>query len=58
MARVLDVYLHDKLVGRLIQDDDGQMVFDYSGKWLEDPLAVPLSHSLPFAGVVFNEAFL
>jgi serine/threonine-protein kinase HipA len=47
MARTLDVYLHRELVGHLIQDDGGQMVFDYAGSWLQKPDATPLSHSLP-----------
>ncbi len=29
MAKTLDVYLHDELVGNLIQDDHGQMLFEY-----------------------------
>lgn len=47
MARTLDVYLFSDLVGRLVQDDGGQMVFDYSDDWLNRPDAIPLSHSLP-----------
>jgi serine/threonine-protein kinase HipA len=47
MARTLDVYLHDQLVGYLIQDDGGQMVFDYTESWLQKPSAMPLSQSLP-----------
>jgi serine/threonine-protein kinase HipA len=47
MARALDVYLHRELVGHLIQDDGGQMVFDYAESWLQWPSATPLSHSLP-----------
>jgi serine/threonine-protein kinase HipA len=47
MARTLDVYLHNELVGRLIQDDGGQMVFDYAESWLQKPGATPLSQSLP-----------
>jgi serine/threonine-protein kinase HipA len=47
MARTLDVYLHRELVGHLIQDDGGQMVFDYAESWLQKPGATPLSHSLP-----------
>jgi serine/threonine-protein kinase HipA len=47
MARTLDVYLHQELVGHLIQDDHGQLVFDYTESWLEHPKAVALSHSLP-----------
>jgi len=47
MARTLDVYLHRDLVGHLIQDDGGQMFFDYAESWRENPAAMPLSHSLP-----------
>jgi serine/threonine-protein kinase HipA len=47
MARTLDVYLHNELVGHLIQDDGGQMVFDYAEGWLQKPGATPLSQSLP-----------
>jgi hypothetical protein len=31
MAKTLDVYLDKNLVGHLIQDDGGQMHFDYGG---------------------------
>jgi serine/threonine-protein kinase HipA len=47
MAKTLDVYLHDEFAGRLIQDDGGQMVFDYVESWLNKPGAMPLSQSLP-----------
>jgi serine/threonine-protein kinase HipA len=47
MARTLDVYLHNDLVGQLTQDDGGQMVFKYVEDWLNRPGAAPLSHSLP-----------
>src|ERR1700690_3156364 len=47
MARTLDVYLHRDLVGHLIQDDGGRIVFDYAEAWLQSPKARPLSHSLP-----------
>ncbi|MEM0951686.1 MAG: type II toxin-antitoxin system HipA family toxin [Cyanobacteria bacterium P01_H01_bin.74] len=47
MDRHLDVYLHDNYVGELIQDEHGQLVFDYAVSWLEDPNAVPLSQSIP-----------
>jgi serine/threonine-protein kinase HipA len=43
----MDVYLHRELVGHLIQNDGGQMVFDYAASWLQRPDATPLSHSLP-----------
>src|SRR5580698_8482938 len=47
MARTLDVYLHTHLVGNLIQDDGGEVVFDYLESWLNAPGATPLSQSLP-----------
>jgi serine/threonine-protein kinase HipA len=47
MARRLDVYLHTYLVGHLMQDDDGDMSFQYADSWLQRAGAVPLSHSLP-----------
>lgn len=55
MARTLDVYLNHDLVGLLIQDDGGQMVFDYAPSWLEHPGAVPLSHSLPLRKERFRQ---
>jgi serine/threonine-protein kinase HipA len=47
MARTLDVYLHEELVGHLVQDDDGQMSFEYLESWLAKPGAAALSQSLP-----------
>ena len=45
MPRTLDVYLQRNLVGRLIQDENGQLAFFYAGGWLDNTRAVPLSHS-------------
>lgn len=47
MARILNVYLHEHLVGNLIQDDGGQMSFEYLEGWLVQPGAAVLSQSLP-----------
>jgi serine/threonine-protein kinase HipA len=47
MARMLDVYLHADLAGHLVQDDGGDIRFQYAGNWLSNPAAIPLSHSLP-----------
>jgi serine/threonine-protein kinase HipA len=55
MARTLDVYLNCELVGHLIQDDGGQMVFDYAASWLSRPGAQPLSHSLPLRAERFKQ---
>ena len=54
MAKALDVYLHNKLVGYLTQDDDGQMLFQYAPSWLEASEAVPLSQSLPLRKNIFT----
>jgi len=47
MASMLDVYLHERLVGHHIQDEGGQMSFEYLDSWLAGPEAVALSQSLP-----------
>jgi serine/threonine-protein kinase HipA len=47
MPRTLDVYLHRHLIGKLVQNDHGHMVFDYVESWLTHPTAIPLSQSLP-----------
>jgi serine/threonine-protein kinase HipA len=47
MAKALDVYLHNHLVGNLIQDDGGQIAFRYAESWLNSSGATPLSQSLP-----------
>ena len=39
MARTLDVYLHNELAGQLVQDDGGQMAFNYAESWLNKPHA-------------------
>jgi serine/threonine-protein kinase HipA len=51
---MLDVYLHNELVGHLVQDDGGQMVFDYAESWLQKPGATPLSQSLPLRNKRFK----
>ena len=45
MPRTLDVYLHEHLIGKLVQNDHGQIVFDYVESWLTNPTAIPLSQS-------------
>ncbi len=47
MTKTLDVYLHRKSVGRLIQDDHGLLLFEYDENWLNSPDAIALSISLP-----------
>jgi serine/threonine-protein kinase HipA len=55
MARTLDVYLAHELVGRLIQDDHGQIAFDYAASWLDQDGAFPISHSLPLRPERFTQ---
>lgn len=47
MDKSLDVYLHDELVGHLIQDEGGQTFFEYAQNWVDRPGATALSVSLP-----------
>jgi serine/threonine-protein kinase HipA len=54
MPKTLDVYLRQDLVGQLIQDENGQLAFYYAEGWLNNPAAVPLSHSLPLRKQKFN----
>lgn len=55
MARTLDVYLEHELVGHLIQDDDGEMAFDYATPWLEKPDRFAISCSLPLRHARFTQ---
>src|SRR5208337_4421007 len=54
MPRTLDVYLRRDLVGHLIQDENGQMAYQYAESWLNHAGAIPLSHSLPLKKGRFN----
>jgi serine/threonine-protein kinase HipA len=47
MFGTLDVYLQRERVGTLIQDKQGEIVFEYNEGWLGNPVAKPLSQSLP-----------
>lgn len=47
MTRELDVYLHERKVGRLTQDDDGVLTFTYSADYLTDEQAPAISVSMP-----------
>ena len=54
MARTLDVFLKDDLVGRLEQDDSGTMRFRYGEAWLAVKAPVALSASLPLRAERFG----
>src|SRR5712671_3780794 len=47
MGGTLDVYLQNDLVGHLVQDDSGEMTFQYVESWLNRSSATSLSQSLP-----------
>ncbi len=53
--KLLDVYLHEYVVGHLIQDDHGQMLFEYAESWVTNPDAVALSCSLPLRKEKFKQ---
>src|ERR1700722_8647533 len=54
MTKTLNVYLQSDLVGHLVQDAGGRMVFDYVERWLNKPGTTPLSQSLPLRTRRFN----
>ena len=54
MAQVLEVWLFDQPVGTL-QLVSGKLEFSYSDDWLQNPNAVPLSHSLPLRSSSFED---
>src|SRR5580765_4617483 len=54
MARTLDVYIHNDLIGHLVQDDGGGMTFAYAESWLNRAGATPLSQSLPLRNGQFK----
>lgn len=54
MARTLDVFLKQRLVGRLEQDDSGSLWFSYTEEWLKAEGAVPLSISLPLRSAPYR----
>ena len=54
MSRTLDVFLHRQRVGTLVQNNDGDIVFEYDENWRNIPEAHPLSHSLPLTKRRFN----
>lgn len=55
MTRSLNVFLDQDFVGQLIQDDGGQMLFEYAKSWLEGPDPIPLSRSLPLRRERFTQ---
>src|ERR1700692_419591 len=54
MARKLDVYIHNDVIGHLVQDDGGGMTFAHVESWLNRAGATPLSQSLPLRNIQFK----
>jgi len=55
VARTLNVYFDRELLGRLIQDDGGQMIFSYEESWLGRPEPKAVSRSLPLRKAAFTQ---
>jgi len=47
MTKILDVYFYEKIIGKLVQDNHGDMSFTYLKEWVENPHATAISCSLP-----------
>ena len=54
MARFLNVFLGQTLVGQLEQDNSGALWFRYDSEWLLSEIAMPLSHSLPLSDARYH----
>jgi serine/threonine-protein kinase HipA len=57
MAKILDVYFHEKIIGQLEQDNHGDINFKYSANWLNDPNATRISCSLPLQETTFSRKY-
>ena len=55
MARTLNVFFDQELVGHLTQDDGGQMIFRYGNAWLAKAKPMALSRSLPLRAEPFPQ---
>jgi HipA-like protein len=52
--RTADVYLFGRPTGTLAEDDNGSFCFQYDAQYLQDPLAVAISSTMPLR----NEAYV
>lgn len=55
MSRVLDVYLHDILAGKLVQTNDGRLKFSYDENYLTHRDHSAISLSLPLRAAFYEE---
>jgi serine/threonine-protein kinase HipA len=52
----LEVYLNNRLVGRLLKDTAGAMSFAYARDWLAFPSAIPVSFEVaPLSWTVLQQ---
>ncbi len=54
MNRILDVYLHNQLAGKLIQETSGQLTFQYTEDYLHSSKSMAISLSLPLGPDVYE----
>jgi serine/threonine-protein kinase HipA len=54
MSRVLDVYLHEKLAGQLVQENTGQLNFRYDNAYIAAK-GFPISLSMPVIDRLYEE---
>jgi serine/threonine-protein kinase HipA len=54
MSRVLDVYLHEILAGKLLQEDTGQLSFHYDDAYIASK-GLPISLSMPLSATRYGE---
>ncbi len=54
VKRTLDVYWNKDHVGKLVQDEHGQLQFHYVEGWLDNSMARPISQSMPLQSASFN----
>src|SRR3990167_367525 len=52
--KILDVYLKERIIGKLIQNNMGEMQFVYSNDWIDDSHAIAISCSLPLQPGLFK----
>lgn len=54
IIKKLEVFLHQNIVGELLQDISGRIYFEYSKEYLSHSEAISISHSLPLKSGTFS----
>jgi serine/threonine-protein kinase HipA len=54
MNRILDVYLHERFVGKLIQDKSGTLKFQYDKDYVSSKTPTPFSISMPIQRDIYE----